>query len=739
MELPLGFNNISSSYLPLVPSPSLSSLLLTTNTIYKANDFLSTASTSEQIINSLDTSKTWSLSLDYIFDYANINNITKFPILSFYCQLFDSNGVIAPAGVRLTLKIIQSDHKLINLPLTINSLTNAKGIANFNLSLNFITQINTTLMFGVVYASTEDLTTLVINNTSDVYTPSAEINRDNLTLFQSQLIKSNKVTIQTADGNSLAKKSSITNEINLYNTSTNLQNTLITESVNQLYNDFTTLTTSTNEYVSPYDTCATSTVESGLRLVQGFTKNEICRYAGWGDKVLFDVHSHLSANANSEVTLADRTIQLNKVNASFLSSSSITLDRYKSILEVTGQHVTATASTYLSTQSTQGNKVSTAQIDQTHAQHIRFNAGANIDLHAGGKISFVANQLFINAKWINIASDTFQQISQHYWLRSEELLSIAGKDTIRYNHSSLQEYSANSLIASGQTINYADVLWNQIGQVNSPPLHPSRTEPLTYKYDGENQTPYGTAINLSMQDYHIVSKFGHIRLRSTQHMKFLSDMGGFYFRAISSAFITDTKNISLKSLKGASIESKTRVNINAPMVCINCSNIPDEYLDGTVDTTDVALAQIKAVAPVTEIVGKSINTAGQVLNDVGQVIAATTAPFLNTAGDVVHSVLDKTGNLVGFSSTPSLNINSVVIPRVNQVSIPQGQVAKRESLSKFNYGSYIPMVFSNLSDPASTVKTTSGATTGPAVQVGSKLPNPGSISISGAPGSGSAN
>jgi hypothetical protein len=739
MELPLGFNIISSVYLPLIPTPDTSSLLLTTTPLYKVDDFLYNAPTKDQTITTLDSTKTWAINLDYIFDYATVNKTTKFPIVNFYCQVFDSEGTLAPAGVRLALKILQSNSKLINLPLTINSLTNSKGIANFNLNLNFITSVNTTLMFGVYPVMDLDLTTLVINNTSDVYTPDTTNNQNNLKTFQSLTYKSNKVTIQTANSNSLAKKSNSSNEINLYNNTTLLQNTLIVESVNQIYNDFSTLTTSTNDYVSPYDTCATSTVESGLRLVQGFTKNEICRYAGWGTKVLFDVHSHLSANANSEVNLADKTIKVNKTNASFLAASSITLNRYKDILEITGQHVTATTSTYLSTQTTQGNRVSTAHVDQTHAQHIRLNAGANIDLHAGGKVSFVANQLFINAKWINIASDTFQQISQHYWLRSEELLNIAGKDTIRYNHSSLQEYSANSLIASGQTINYSDVLWNQIGQVNSPPLHPSRSEPLTYRYDGENQTPYGTAINLSMQDYHIVSKFGHIRLRSTQHMKFLSDMGGFYFRGISSSFITDTKNISLKSLKGAFIESKSRININAPMVCINCTNIPDEFLDGNVDTTNIALAQIKVAVPAVDIIGKTINSAGQVINNKGQVIAATTAPFLNTAGNVVHYVLDKAGNLVGVSSTPSLNSKSIVTPLVDQPSINQGQVAKRENLSTFSYGSYIPMVFSTLSDPASTVKTTSGSTTGPAVQVGSKLPNPGSVTISGAPGSGSAN
>jgi bacterioferritin-associated ferredoxin len=739
MELPLGFNNISSVYLPLLPIPDTSSLLLTTTPLYTIEDFLYSKPLNDQVVSILDSTKNWSLSLDYIFDYATVNSVTKFPIISFYCQVFDSNGVLAPPGIRLVLKILQSDTKLINLPVTINSLTNSKGIANFNLHLNFTTVVNTTLTFGVYPVDGLDESSIVINNTLLEFNPSNAVNAANLALFQSFNYKSNKVVIQTANNNTLTKKSNLTNEINLYDNSVSLSNTLITESINQIYNDFSTLTTTTNEYISPYDTCATSSVESGLRLIQGFTKNEICRYAGWGDKVLFNVHSHLSANANSEVNLADKTIKTNKTNATFLAGSSVTLDRYKDILEVTGQHVAATTSTYLSTQTTQGNKLTTAQVDQTHAQHIRLNAGANVDLHAGGKISFVANQLFTNAKWINIASDTFQQLSQHYWLRSEELLSIAGKDTIRYNHGSLQEYSANSLIASGQTINYSDVLWNQIGQVNSPPLHPSRTEPLTYRYDGENQTPYGTAINLSMQDYHIVSKFGHIRLRATQHMKFLSDMGGFYFRGISSAFITDTKNLKLKSLNGASIESKTRVNINAPMVCINCTNIPEEYIDGTVDTTNITLAQIKVAAPVADIVGKPINSAGQVLNNSGQVIAATTAPFLNTAGNVVHSVLDKAGNLVGFSNTPSLNSKTVVAPLTDQPSINQGQVAKRESISTFSYGSYIPMVFSKLSDPAPTVKTTSGSTTGPAVQVGSKLPNPGGVSISGASGSGSAN
>lgn len=739
MDLPLGFNIISSTYLPLVPAPSISSLLSTTLPLYRAEDFLYKEGPNE-ITSLLDINKDWILSLDYIFDYSTVKNNTKFPVLSFYCQVFDNKNNPAPEGVGLVLKLIQSDNKLINLPLTINSVTNSKGIANFNLQLNFITVINTTLTFGVYAVSTKDTEVIVFNNKdSSVYIPTLERNLQNLDAYQLLVNKSNKVTIQTANGNSLARKSNSVNELNLYDDSINIQNNIITENINQIYNDLSTITSTTNDYISPYETCATSNVESGFRLIQGFTKNEICRYSGWGNKVLFNVHSHLSADANSEISLADRTVNLNKANANFLASSSLTLNRYKNILEVTGQHITATTSTYLSTQTTQGNNLTTANVDQTHAQQIRFNAGANIDLHAGGKISFVGNQLFINTKWINIASDTFQQISQHYWLRSEELLSIAGKDTIRYNHSSLQEYSANSLIASGQTIQYSDVLWNQIGQVNSPPLHPSRTKQFDYKYDGTNQTPYGTAVNLSMQDYHIVSKYGHIRMRATQHMKFLSDMGGFYFKAISNAFVVDTKNISLKSLKGAVIDSKTRVSINAPMVCINCNNVPNDYIDGNVDTTDISIAQIKVLAPASDIVGKTISPDGRVLNEAGQTIAATTAPFLNTAGNVVHSVLDKYGNLVGVSSTSALNNKSVVKPLTDQPSIQQGMVAKRENLSTLDYASYIPMVFSKLSDPASTIKTTSGSTTGPAVQVGSKLPNPGSVSLGGPPGSGAAN
>lgn len=739
MELPLGFNTISSVYLPLIPAPSLSSLLLTTQPLYQVKDFLYNSAEVELPSTTLDSNKSWVISLDYLFDYTVVNNTTRFPIVNFYCQVFDINGNIAPAGVGLVLKLIDTDFKLINIPLSINSVTNDKGIANFNLQLNFLTVSDTVLRFIVYPSSTPDQSNIIVNNLdSTSYEPSSFKKKQIDDTLNELPFKSNKVTIKTFNGNSLNKKSNSINERNLLNDSITLQNNIITENVNQIYNDLFSLTSSTNEYVSPYEACATSSIEAGSRLIQGFTKNEICRYSGWGTKVLFDVHSHLSANSNSEINLIDRVVTLNESNANFLESTSVTLNRYKDILEITGQHVTATASTYLSTQSNQGNNLTTANIDQTHAQHIRLNAGANIDLHAGGKVSFVANQLFINAKWINIASDTFQQISQHFWLRSEELLNIAGKETIRYNHGSLQEYSANSLIASGQTIQYSDVLWNQIGQVNSPPLHPSRTKPLDYRYDGINQTPYGTAINLSMQDYHIVSKFGHIRLRSPQHMKFLSDMGGFHFKALSNTFLVDTKSVKVNALKNITIKSSSKITLNGQMVCINCNNIADDFIDGDIDNAPV-ISQVAILAPASDIVGKKINSAGQVLNNNKQIIAVTTAPYLSSSGEVIHSVVDKYGNLVGFSSSSALNNKAFVAPLRDQPSIPQGQAAKREKLVALDYENYTPMTFSRMSDPASTIKTTGGSTTGPVIQVGSKLPNPSSTPLAGPPGSGAAN
>lgn len=738
MDLPLGFTTISTNYLPLVPAPNLSSLVQESIPVFTASDYTYLPAPTNPITFVSKQTANWLINLDYILLYdVDSSNLTRYPLIKFYCKVFNADtGEPVSAGVPVTVKLIHADANLINIPTSVTSLTSSKGLCTLVTQLNFITEPITLLTFQAYVLP--DIQALN-NNTNILLTSLAASDtfvKDRSLTLPKEYISSNKVYIQTANASQIVNKSNSFQELNLYNDSVVIQNTIVEESVQQLYNDLSTITTKVDTYISPYETCAASTVEAGLRLVQGFTKNEVCRYSGWGNKVLANVHSHMSAEGNSEVNLIDKTITLNKSTIGFLQNSAISLDRYKQVLETTGQHVIANTSSYLSAQSDQGNNVTTSNVHQVHAQHIRHNSGANYDIHASGKASVVANQVFVNGKWMNLATDTYQQICQHYWLRAEDLLQINGKNTIRYNYSSLQEYSANSLITTGQNINYADVTWNQTGQVNAPPLHPARTEELNHKYNGTNKVAYGTCVNLSMQDYHIVSKYGLVRLRAAQHIKFQSDSGGFLFKAPSGKYKVDTQSVEVKSLKSVKVNSLSKISIKAPFVYINCTTDNfDDYLEA--DNISNITSNITALATTSDIVGKSLNEAGQVLNDKGQVIAQAVNPYINNRGDIVHSILDKNGNQIGQQLNSLTDRRSVITPvRFPQPAVNQALVYNRENLNVIDNSSYVPMTFSKIEDPIETTKVSGGNTTGQVLQVDGKQFNPNSISPGGPPGSG---
>lgn len=163
-------------------------------------------------------------------------------------------------------------------------------------------------------------------------------------------------------------------------------------------------------------------------------------------------------------------------------------------------------------------RISTSQ--QINSEFHKITTGSYFDV-SSPMVNLVAQELTTNAKGQHHHSDLWQANHIHMITRAEDLLSLMGFDSQRYNIDELYETSGNASYVAGNHEIYSDYQWTQIGQ--HYPNNPYKSESEPVPPQGENECrlhpyrtrltgPFGSSYTYTVNDWWLKTAEGSFHL-----------------------------------------------------------------------------------------------------------------------------------------------------------------------------------------------------------------------------------
>ncbi len=569
---PTGFTAISLQYKPFSQPPSTSALLdhsgvflssETSNndsTTKPENNLLSDFSRlTLEDLKQLSADARWKLELE-----GSFIDTPQGELLQLECSISDMDFRLLPPesiGVGFSLYRTTCDLYADDLPETALLVqTNANGRAKVTLSLKFLKSVNCNLQFIAYPLFDQDTAPFLIPESLSI----GEVNFNSLFPLASNVISLSMVErVEKA----LPIIPPGLPRIPLEDTGIEVINDSIGQQETEeiIFADTTLPYKPVDEYSeagfsNPQTFSPESAVDSSFQLLQGFTKNQSCRYAGWSGEVLLNTHSHLSLSENSEFKVVS--------NAVLDVRAKLGLQVYSAHLEAAGHHSTVVTSSYAPDPAYGHISVQAMGTAQYNTDHFRIQAGSIFDVHSASS-NHVTNQYLLNARWIHLASDTYQAIHKFIWTRAEESHIQVAKDSISYTSDLKQEIAARSIRISGPCINYSDSLWFQSGQLSNRPLHPINSVEAG---DVTNQNiAFGEIVFMAMKQFAVVSYQEDVQLQARKSINLLSTHKDICASAYQGSIQLDaTKAINLRSSSSVNLLASSIVALDGSQVFINC-------------------------------------------------------------------------------------------------------------------------------------------------------------------------
>lgn len=268
-----------------------------------------------------------------------------------------------------------------------------------------------------------------------------------------------------------------------------------------LYNAANVLNPNTQSPVTDYKTAR--------ELEQGAREDFVRTWAGWSDRQLWQVHSHLSDQPNSELN------QLLQVTPALERRG---LERYLPQLERAGRHTTTTLEAQIPDRAYGHRVVKANSVYQFNVEHFRVLGNVEAFVHVPVQ-NFNFQQALHNGKYLHMATDVLQQSHVHVFRRAEDSLTDVAHATVRYNTQSLYETSANAKHVAGDQQFYSDAVWYQVGQpypnaaayrdgTVDPPL--THNEHLLHPYRTQLSGRWGTEVRLITDELETVTYLNNI-------------------------------------------------------------------------------------------------------------------------------------------------------------------------------------------------------------------------------------
>lgn len=573
---PVGFTDISLDFIPLTPPPAITALAPSATPSLRAREFNSLISSQQPgqdvelqpgMYIPLLEGINWQMHLSVQFIEPNL-----FQRLRLRVRIVDSQFQEAvPANILVAFRIIDSVCGLVDdLPPALYARTNNDGVAEVIMNLSFILH-NQCSIFFVAHPFVP----------SDDKLPLLVAREENLP------IRSNIEEVKFVDVQVRPATPGVGNipleapGLEIINDS--IEEQIVIEDINNYdspqadkYNDA--------GFANPFEISNRGAGNLSFQFVQGFTKNQACRFAGWSADLFHNVHSHLSIEhkEDSEITTIERIVKTNSgldinnridgsryrrlesfeyKNVDYLkdgnrilnqtASSRESFEDYKKNVEASGSYTVSIAATRLPDTAKAITNIVNNNIVQYNAHNFRIQASAVFDVQAAST-NFVSTHFLFNGRWLHFATDTVQASHKHIWSRASQTEVRMSGFNVNYAVDSAYHIAAKSWLISGPRVVYQDVLWNQTGQLSEEPLHPTRSTIAP----GQLLQTYGTAVHFAMKNIYFLTHKGDVVINPAKKVTIVADEGAI-------ALAAPRSGIHLYAFKNFDVVSKGSVNIHA--------------------------------------------------------------------------------------------------------------------------------------------------------------------------------
>ncbi len=300
---------------------------------------------------------------------------------------------------------------------------------------------------------------------------------------------------------------------------------------------------------------------SAIQSLLGSILHQVTTLETWLTKILQLVHSDKSG-PNSEIN-----ILLSLMPSSIRDS----LNRYVSLLEEAGKHVTDTAKA-LQTDYAYGNTI--VQSNAVHQQNVgraQINTATVFSLNSPSTL-LNSQQIVTQTRFQHTTADLSQSSFQHYFVRAEDQMTLMSGNTSFFTQGQIAMTGANLSITTGKQTFYADVLNLQVGQASMTPYHPTRSN---------SQSNYGVLSAIIQKDALFQTNLGKFVINSAQNTDIIAKSNGLNLSCLSGPvnIRSSVGNISLRS------DSQITLNASGPIMqsgsTVNLSSSGPVVIRGT--------------------------------------------------------------------------------------------------------------------------------------------------------------